>query len=150
MTIKSLSREELETMTYGEISEIILSEKGTKMKIVDIFKKICTLLGLSDQEFESKIADFFELISTDKKFIVLDKGYCDLRKKHTPTVVIEDDEDDEPELELENDEEIMQNDDMAEEDDIFYDSVGDDDDTADDSDELSDFIVVDDEDETSM
>lgn len=150
MDMKSLSREELETMTYGEISEVILSEKGSKMKIVDIFKKICKLLELSDQEFESKIADFFELISTDKTFIVLDKGYCDLRKKHTPTVVIEDDEDDEPELELDDDETVITDETIESEDDIFYDKVSDDDDSPDDSDELSDFIVVDDEDETSM
>lgn len=149
MTIKSLSREELESMTYGEISEIILSEKGAKMKIVDIFKKICKLLELSDQEFESKIADFFELISTDKKFIILDKGYCDLRKKHTPTVIIEDDEEDiEPDFDETDDATL--DDAIESEDDIFYDNVAEDDDTTDDSDELTDFIVVDDEDETSM
>lgn len=150
MTIKSLSREELETMTYGEISEIILSEKGSKMKIVDVFKKICKLLDLSDKEFESKIADFFELISTDKTFIVLDKGYCDLRKKHTPTVIIEDDEDDEIETDFEDVDDAIEEENVDSDDDIFYDAVSDDDDTSDDGDELTDFIVVDDEEEASM
>ena len=79
-------------------------EKKTKMKIVDIFKEICKLLELSDAVFENQVADFFQLISTDKNFIVLDKGYCDLRKKHAPKVVIEETEEDP--LEAEEIEEI--------------------------------------------
>ena len=34
MELKKLTQEELEQMTYGEITELILSEKGNKMKIV--------------------------------------------------------------------------------------------------------------------
>ena len=47
MELKKLSMEDLEQMTYGEITELILTEKNTKMKIVDIFKKICKLLNMS-------------------------------------------------------------------------------------------------------
>lgn len=148
MKLKDLSKEELETMSFGDITEIVLSEKGASMKIVDIFKKICTLLEMSDAEFENKIADYFELISTDKKFIVLDKGYCDLRKKHTPKLIIEEDEEDVVEVEVTDDEE---KDDIEEENDsdIFYDSSSEEDDVEDTDDELTDFIMVD-EDETSM
>jgi len=148
MKLKDLTQEELETMSFAEITEVILNEKESKMKIVDIFKKICTVLGMSDVEFENKVADYFELISTDKTFIVLDKGFCDLRKKHTPKVVIEEDEEetvDSDTLETEDiEEDIEEN-----EDDIFYDSSSDEDDVEDNDDELTDFIVVD-EDETSM
>ena len=148
MKLKGYTKEDLEPMSYTELAEIILSEKGSSMKIVDIFKKICKLLDMSDAEFEAKVADFFELISTDKNFIVLEKGYCDLRKKHTPKVVIEDEEEeiieadateeDETEPEEEND------------DDIFYDNSSDKDDVDDSDDELSDFIVVDEEEEVSL
>ena len=150
MELKKLSMEDLEQMTYGEITELILTEKNTKMKIVDIFKKICKLLNMSDSEFESKIADFFELVSTDKKFIILDKGYCDLRRKHTPKVVIEDEDTDEVELEL--DEEEINNEEEQDEnndDDIYYDNSADDDDV-DPDDELDDFLIVDDEEEAGM
>lgn len=146
--LKKLSKDDLELMTYAEIAELILTEKKKQMKIVDIFKKICELLELSDSEFESRIADFFEIISTDKNFIVLDKGFCDLRKKHTPEVVIEEDDDDE-ETELELEEQVDEIEEEKEEDDIFYDSSSDEDDVDDDADDLTDFIVVEDE-EASM
>lgn len=151
MELKNLSQEELEQMTFGEITELILTEKNSKMKIVDIFKKICKLLNMSDAEFESKIADFFELVSTDKKFIILDKGYCDLRKKHTPKVVVEDEDMDDVEVEV-GEEEISEEDKDAEEtqDDIFYDNTSDEDDVDDDDDELGDFVIVDDDEEAGM
>ncbi|MBQ6840884.1 MAG: DNA-directed RNA polymerase subunit delta [Bacilli bacterium] len=149
MKLKDLSKEELETMSFGEIGELVLSEKGSKMKIVDVFKKVCTLLGMSEAEFENKVADFFELISTDKKFIVLDKGYCDLRKKHTPKLVIEDDEEEISEVENTEDDAEVLDEEENEDDNIFYDSSSDEDDVEDGDDELTDFIVVD-EDETSM
>ena len=146
MKLKNLSIEELESMSYSDIAELIITEKGSSMKIVDIFKKICSLLKMSDAEFENKIADFFELISTDKKFIVLEKGFCDLRKKHTPTVIIEDDEEEiEPDIIEEEPEDNLE----EEEEDIFYDTSSDEDDVEDKDDDLNDFIVVDDE-ETGM
>ncbi len=150
MELKKLSLEELEQMTYGEITELILTEKGTKMKIVDIFKKICKLLNMSDAEFEAKIADFFELVSTDKKFIILDKGYCDLRRKHTPKVVIEDEDNEDVEVEIDEEEidEDKETDDNQE--DIFYDNSSEEDDVDTDDDELDDFLIVDDEEEAGM
>ena len=66
------------------------------MKIFDLFKKVREVLHLSDAEFENKIADFFELLSTDKKFTMLENGYWDLRAKHNVEIVI-DEEDDEDE-----------------------------------------------------
>ena len=144
MKLKNLSIEDLEVMSYGDIAELILTEKGSAMKIVDIFKNICELLKMGDTEFENKIADFFELISTDKKFIVLEKGLCDLRKKHTPTVIIEDDEDDTIDSDVIEDEE-PEDTLESEENDIFYDTSSDEDDVDDNDDDLNDFIVVDDE-----
>jgi len=148
MKLKDLSKEDLETMSFGEITELVLNENGSKMKIVDIFKKICKILEMSEAEFENKIADFFELISTDKKFIVLEKGFCDLRKKHTPKVVIEDDEEEIVESESVNDEDKEELEEREE--DIFYDNSSEEDDVDDNDDELNDFDIVVDEDETSM
>lgn len=146
MKLKELSKIDLESMNFAEIAELILNEKGKQMKIVDIFKEICKLLEMGETEFENKIADFFELISTDKNFIVLEKGFCDLRKKHTPKVVVEDDEEEDVLEQETNEEEIPEE---EEEEDIFYDNSSEEDDVEDNDDELSDFIVVDD-DETSM
>ena len=148
MKLKGYTKEDLESMSYTELAEIILNEKGSSMKIVDVFKKICKLLEMSDAEFEAKVADFFELISTDKNFIVLEKGFCDLRKKHTPKVVIEEDDEEVIEPEVADEEETEPEEDSEE--DIFYDNSSDKDDVEDNDDELSDFIVVDEEEEVNL
>ena len=145
MKLKDIPQEELELMGYDDIAVLILEESGKKMKIFDLFKKVCEVLHLSDAEFENKIADFFEILSTDKKFTMLEDGYWDLRTKHNVEIVI-DEEDDETlnevtedvddEFEVEEDEE-----------DIFYEA----DDTDDeDENDLQDLVVIDvDEDEAN-
>lgn len=144
MKIKDLSKEELETMSYDDIAYLILSESGTKIKITDLFKEICNLLGLSQAEYESKITDFFSVLSTDQRFIMLEKGYWDLKAKHQTKVIIEEEEEDE-EIEEENIEDEID----EEEDDIFYDGEETDDTTDDD---LKDLVIVDEneEDNASM
>ena len=94
MKITDLSKEELESKSYDDIAYMILESTGEKVKITDLFKQICDLLGLSNEEYEAKIADFFQILSTDHRFIMLEKGFWDLRSRHQAKIIIEDDEDD--------------------------------------------------------
>ena len=140
MKLKDITKEELETMNYDDIAEIILNEEKAKMKINVLFKKICDALELSDAEYEAKIADFFELLTTDKRFIMLEDGSWDLKKLHNPKVIV-DDEEDEITTEVDEDsEEITE----EEEEDIFYDSENEDDMPDND---LEDLVVIDVDDE---
>lgn len=136
MKTKNLSKEELENMSYDDLAYMLLKENGKKMKIQTLFKKECALLNLDEKVFEDKIADFFELLSTDKRFIMLNNGYWDLRTNHSPKVVVIDEDDEEVTLETEeeNDEE--------EKEDVFYDS---DDETDDGDDDLKELVVIDEE-----
>lgn len=134
MKLKDLKLEELELMSYDDIAHMILKENGKKMKIQTLFKKVCNLLNLSEIEFESKIADFFELLSTDKRFIMLPQGYWDLRINHTQKIIIEDDDED---IVIDTVEEEPEE---ESEDAIFYESDSDDDDS---DDELQDLVVID-------
>ena len=93
MKIK-LTDEEKESLSYGDVAYLILKEKKKKMKIQDLFKKVIKLLDLSDDDFESNIGNFFEQIITDKRFIMLDDGYCDLKINHSTKVILEDDDED--------------------------------------------------------
>lgn len=143
MKLKDISREELEMMGYAELAEIVLNDKKKKMKIADIFKEICKALGLTDQEYEDRISEFFEVVSTNKLFTILPQGYCDLNKRHNTKIVIDDEEEEIPlDEEIENNEEEEQN----EEDEIFYDE-NEDDDVADD--DLQDFVVVDEDEDVN-
>ena len=145
MKLKDISQEELELMGYDDIAALILEETGKKMKIFDLFKKVCEVLNLSDAEFENKIADFFEMLSTDKKFTMLENGYWDLRVKHNVEIVIDEDEDENLTEVIENEEEEIEPE--EDETDIFYET----DDTDDeDEDDLQDLVVIDvDEDEAN-
>lgn len=145
MSIKNLTKEDIDTLSYEELAYLIIQDKHSKMKIIDIFKKICELKNMNEKEFEDKIADFYDLISTNKEFLVLEKGYCDLRKNHTPNVILDDEDD----VDTEEIEENIEDDVEETEEDIYYDNSSEEDDV-DTDDELSDFIVVDEDDETSI
>ena len=126
MKFKTINKEDLETMSFDDIAYVILKEKNKKMKVSEIFKIICDELNLGDAAFENQIGDFFALISTEKRFIQLEKGYIDLRENHTSEINISDLEDEE--------------DDNDEKD--YYDDIDDmDDDTEDD--DYKDLVIVD-------
>lgn len=137
MKLKDIGKEELELMSYSDIAYKILEETKKKMKVTDLFRTICDLLGLTEAEYESQIADFFELLTTDKKFIMLDNGYWDLRTRHSEKMVVEED-DDEYEEEIEEPEPVEEPEDDL---DNYYDENSDDDSGEDD---LKDFVVIDD------
>ncbi len=150
MKLTDITPEELETMNYDDIAYLILSEEKTKMKINVLFQKVCDALSLNEKEYEDKIADFFELLTTDKRFIMLEDGSWDLKELHNPKVIVDDEDDDDMlQNEVEEDEEdnIEEDIDSEDEDDIFYDAEADDDLPDDD---LDDFMVINvDEEETN-
>ena len=145
MSLKTMKKEELELLSNKDIAYMILEESNKKMNTADLFKKIIKLLELSDSVFESKIADFYTALSTDKRFILLDNGKWDLRNNHTSDKVIkisddEDEEEEEEEIENDKSEEI--------EEDSFDDTENEDyDDET--NEELKDLVVID-EDELEL
>lgn len=138
MNFKTITKEEIEAMSFDDLAYVILKEKGKKMKIDQIFRIICDELKLSDRVFEEQIGDFFALLATEKRFIQLDKGYWDLRENHTTEINID-------ELEDDNDDEIITEDNSSESDSEetnYYDEIDDiEDDKADD--DLKDLVIVD-------
>ena len=144
MKLKDLSKEELESMSYDEIAYKIFEEENKKMKLPDLFKKICKLLELDESEYENRIADFFQLISRDQRFTMLDKGYWDLKEKYKANIIMDNDE----EEEIEESEDDL---DINEEDDSYnYDDDNEDDDVE--EDDLKDLVIIsdDEEDEANM
>ena len=139
MKLKDYSKEELENMSYDDIAYIILTEKKKKMKIIDLFNEIEKLISLPESAIEEKIGDFFEILTLDKRFIMLDDGTWDLKERHAQNNMILDDEEEDVSDEVEEEDE----EDEEEEDEIFYDE--DDDDSEDD---LKDLVVISDEEES--
>ncbi len=144
MKLKDLSKEELEAMPYDDIALMILTESGRQMKINELFKEVCKLIGLSDDEYVEKLPSFFDILSTDHRFIMLENGLWDLKTKHSTKVIIDNEEEEEEDLEegLELEEEME-----AADEDIYNDD--DNDDVDDNDDDLKDLVIIDEDEEAN-
>lgn len=113
--LNKLSKEELELFSYAKIAEMYLKENKKTMSTADLFREVCRLLGLDDNEYQERIADFFESLTTSKDFILLSDGNWDLRANHSVKIDMNDiygDSDAEDDVE----EEDNDNNDLSEED----------------------------------
>ena len=144
MSLKDMKKEDLELLSYKDITNLLLEEKG-EQNTANLFKKIIKLLALPESVFDQKIGDYYTSLTTDKRFILLDDGKWDLRSRHTSDKIIKivDEEDDE-DLEAINEEE------EEEEEREEFDSMDSDDDIDNSDDEdLKDLVVLD-EDELEL
>lgn len=94
MDIRKIKKEELEPLSYNDIAyHIIKLDKEAKTTVM-LFKEICTLLEMSDAEYEMLIADFFTSLTTDKRFILLNSSHWDLKENHAINIVVDESEED--------------------------------------------------------
>lgn len=137
MSIKNMTKEDLELLSNKDITNLLLEEQG-KQTTPDLFKKIIMLLELPESTFDKKIGDYYTLLTTDKRFILLEDGTWDLRSRHSSDKILKVDEEEEDE------EEIEEVDEEQEEESEDYDSIESDEDDIDDSDDdLKDLVVLD-------
>ena len=144
MSLKKMSKDELELMSNKDITYLLLEESSKPINTLNLFKKIAKLLELPESTIDSKIADYYTALATDKRFIMLEDGSWDLRSRHTSDKVIKITEEDDEE-DIEEDEE--ENEDDIEEDN--YDDTEDEDYDEDTNEELKDLVVID-EDELEL
>lgn len=138
MKLKDMKKEELEALSYTDLTEMIIKENKKSMNTLSIFNKICELLELDSDEHSDKIGDYYTSLTTDKRFILLETAEWDLKDKHKVEIVL-DYEDDE---ELEEDEEENENALDSEDESI---EITDDEVDLDDNDDLDTLTIVDDE-----
>jgi DNA-directed RNA polymerase subunit delta len=139
MKIKNMSMEELEQLSYTDLAYLVLKEGDKALKIPDLFKKVCTILKYSDDEYMAKIGDFYTAVNTDKRFVNITDGLWDIRDRHSVKLEIEEESDDEEEpVEDSNPEEMAMDTEGKSDDDA---------DETDDTDEtdLDNLTIVDDE-----
>ncbi|MDO4963583.1 MAG: DNA-directed RNA polymerase subunit delta [bacterium] len=147
MKLKNMKKEELEVLSYADLTEKILEENKKSMKTADIFKIICDLLELSDSDYSNKIGDYYTSLTTDKRFILLENSNWDLKDKHKVQIDLDEDDSDEyeeeyeEELDSDNETESDNIDDMDESIDITDDEV----DLDDTDDDMEDLNIVDDD-----
>jgi len=142
MKLKNMSKEELELMSYTDLTEMLIKENKKPMNTPTVFHKICDLLGYSEDEYASKIGDYYTSLTIDKRFVLLDNNEWDLRDHHSIDLSLEEDDEEDEEMmeeEVEEPEEEEENIDEVNTDEEL--EVDDDDDI----DELN--IISDEEDE---
>ena len=145
MKLNKMPKEELETLAYSDLTEMIFKEKKKPINTPTLFKEICKLLELTDDDYANQIGDYYTSLTTDKRFILLDNACWDLRDKHKVEIILddedmEDEEYDEDSLEDDEDEVVE----TVESEDI--DAMADEEGIDTDDDDLDDLTIIDDED----
>ena len=146
MSIRKKDILDLELMSYSDIAYEIIKEDKKQYNTPNLFKEVCKLLNLSDEEFEEKIGDFFTALSTDQRFIFIDSVNWDLKENHVVKVVVDEGEDDMPEDvsdDEEDEDEDEDNDDDNDIDEDLEDDYSDDDMDDRSEDDLEDLTILD-------
>lgn len=131
-----MTKEELEQLSYTNIAKLYLEENKTTMNTADLFRQVCTLLELSESEYQAKIADFFQSLTTSKEFILLADGKWDLKSNHKVKIDMDElyeDKDDEEEFD-----DTLEDEEPAEEDE--FNSIDDEEEF--DEEDLSDLTIL--------
>ena len=114
MKLSKMKKEDIELLSYTNIAKLFLEENKTTMNTAELFKQVCKLLELSETEYQEKIADFFQSLTTSKEFILLEDGTWDLKTNHKVKIVMDDlyeekDDDEDFESDIEDEETIEDN-----------------------------------------
>ena len=138
--MKSIKKEDIKDLSYKDITNIILENNKCGMNTLDLFTMIVNLLELPKDTIDTKIADYYTSLTTDKRFLLVD-GLWDLRSRHTSDKVLVDATDDELEDEEEYDE--TEDVDLETEEESFEDDIDGDNSYDEDDDGLGDLVVLD-------
>ena len=141
MKLSKMKKDDIELLSYTNIAKLYLEENKTTMTTADLFKEICKLLELSDSEYQDKIADFFQSLTTSKEFILLNDGKWDLKSNHKVKIVMDDLYEENKVLHMffEDDEDIsLDDEELAEEDE--YNSIDDEEEYA--EEDLADLTIL--------
>lgn len=143
MKLKNMQKEELELLSYTDLTYKILGEAKKSMNTPTVFRMISDLLEYSDDEYAAKIGDYYTSLTIDKRFVLLENNEWDIRDRHAIELVLDDEE--EISEEVVDEEVIEEETEELEEDDIV---VLDEDETLDDDDnDLASLSIIEDDEE---
>ena len=78
MNIRQMPLEELELLSYTDIAYEILKEDKKPKTTPELFKEVCSLLNINEDQMMDMIGDFYTNLTTDKRFILLDDAKWDI------------------------------------------------------------------------
>ena len=83
MNLNEMSKEELELLSYTDLTYKLLKETKKTMNTAVLFQEICNLLEYSESEFADKIGDYYTSLTLDKRFVLLETNEWDIRDSHS-------------------------------------------------------------------
>lgn len=92
MKLKDKNIEELQLLSYTDLTDMILKEAKKTLNTPKIFHQICDILGYSDTDYTNKIGDYYTSLTLDRRFVLLDNAEWDLRDNHSLKLTPDDDE----------------------------------------------------------
>ena len=135
MNVRQMPLEELELLSYTDIAYELLKLDKKPKTTRDLFKEVCDLLEISEDNMFEMIGDFYTTLTTDKRFILLDSAEWDLKEAHSVKTIVDDEEDEDEEDETDEEAEEVEDEAVTNEEEDF-------DDIDDDMDDLEDLAIV--------
>lgn len=68
-------------MSMLEVAELLIQRKIKPQKFDKIAKEVCEMMGLTDEEFESKLAQFYTDLTLSGKFVTVGEDKWDLKSR---------------------------------------------------------------------
>lgn len=68
-------------MSMLEVAELLIQRKIKPQKFDKIAKEVCEMMGLTDEEFQSKLAQFYTDLTLSGKFVTLGEDKWDLKSR---------------------------------------------------------------------
>lgn len=80
VSVKELTAEEIENLSMIQLAIKILEEEKKALDFQELFQRIADLKGLSEQERENKIAQFYTDLNIDGRFTTLGSNIWGLKR----------------------------------------------------------------------
>ena len=68
-------------MSMLEVAELLIQRKIKPQKFEKIAKEVCEMMGLTDDEFQSKLAQFYTDLTLSGKFVTVGEDKWDLKSR---------------------------------------------------------------------
>ena len=68
-------------MSMLEVAELLIQRKIKPQKFEKIAKEVCEIMGLTDEQFQSKLAQFYTDLTLSGKFVTVGEDKWDLKSR---------------------------------------------------------------------
>src|SRR5690625_3763810 len=98
MKLQNYNKDNISKMSLVELAKLIMLEEKKQMKFNEIFDKVTTLKGLTEQQKSEKISQFYTDLNVDGNCVSNGSNMWGLKRWTHASQTAEDDKDDPPQI----------------------------------------------------